>query len=418
MENVHTTMRNGRMRRKRDRVVMLPRGCARPHRRMWRRDDDDSTSSEATTGASSAAAPAATTPESEGAAATASSAVSSGSGDTAIAGDAVAAAKAAVVEYETRPTSIDFDVPIDAPIPTGKTLAFINCGSSACNLEGDIIKEAADLLGWTVNVMNTDGTPAQIQNAWEQVIREKPDGVLYTAVPREQIDRYLKEAEANDIGVAACCITDEVGDGIDYIIGTAEQGAQLGPVYASWVVAESNGDADTLFLTLPDFPILTVLEESYQASLAEQCPDCGFDKLDIPLADLGKTAPDLIVSHLRSNPEVKYLVASVDAIVLGLPAALAAAGLDDIKIIGEGPNTTNLQYLESGEQDATIAFPYYEEMYGMVDAMARKFSGVPIEPAFDPPIWLLTKDNVPTTTELFPLVVDVKDQFAALWGVS
>jgi ribose transport system substrate-binding protein len=111
-------------------------------------------------------------------------------------------------------------------------------------------------------------------------------------------------------------------------------------------------------------------------------------------------------------------VSSVDAIVLGLPAALKAAGLNDIKIIGEGPNTTNLQYLASGEQQASIAFPYYEEMYAMVDALARKFSGVPIEPAFDPPIWLLTKDNVPSTTELFPLVVDVKDQFAKLWGVS
>ena len=279
--------------------------------------------------------------------------------------------------------------PVGKPIPTGKKLAFINCGSSACNLEGDIIKQAADQLGWSVDVLNTDGTPAQIQNAWEQVIREKPDGVLYTAVPREQIDRYLKQAAENNIGVAACCLTDQEGDGIDYIIGKSEQGAQLGPVYASWVVADSEGKADTLFLTLPDFPILKVLEDSYKASLAEQCPDCGFDKLDIPLADLGKTAPDLIVSYLRSHPNVKYLVSSVDAIVLGLPAALKAAGLDDIKIIGEGPNTTNLQYLASGDQDATIAFPYYEEMYAMVDAMARKFSGVPIEPAFDPPIWLL-----------------------------
>jgi len=333
-----------------------------------------------------------------------------------VSGDPVAAAKAAVAKYETRPTSINFDVPIGKPIPTGKKIDFINCGSSACNLEGDIIKQAADLLGWTLQVLNTDGTPAQVQNAWEQVIREKPDGVLYTAVPRAQIDRYLKDAASNNIGVAACCLTDQEGDGIDYIIGKAEQGAQLGPVYASWVVADSEGKADSLFLTLPDFPILTVLEDSYKASLGEQCPDCGYDKLDIPLADLGKTAPDLIVSYLRSHPNVKYLVSSVDAIILGLPAALKAAGLDDIKIIGEGPNTTNLQYLASGEQDATIAFPYYEEMYAMVDALARKFSGAPIEPAFDPPIWLLTKDNVPSTTELFPLVVDVKDQFAKLWG--
>ena len=267
-----------------------------------------------------------------------------------------------------------------------------------------------------MQVLNTDGSPQQVQNAWEQVGREKPDGVLYTAVPRSQIGKYLTNAAKDGIAVAACCLTDEVGDGIDYIIGTAEQAGKLGPVYASWVIADSDGEANTVFLTLPDFPILKTLEDSYKASLAEQCSTCGYDKIDIPLADLGKNAPDLIVSFLRSHPDTKYIVASVDAIVLGLPAALKAAGLDDIKIIGEGPNTTNLQYLASGDQAASIAFPYYEEMYAMVDALARKFAGVPIEAPFDPPIWLLTKDNVPSTTDLFPLVLDTKEQFAKLWG--
>jgi ribose transport system substrate-binding protein len=329
---------------------------------------------------------------------------------------AVAQAKAAVAKYQQRPTTINFNVPVGKPIPTGKKIDFINCGSSACNLEGNIIKQAADVLGWTLKVLNTDGTPQQVQNAWQQVGREKPDGVLYTAVPRAEIEQYLKNAAQQGIGVAACCLTDQEGDGIDYIIGKASQGAQLGPAYASWVVADSNAKAKTIFLTLPDFPILTTVENAYHASLTKMCPTCGYDKLDIPLADLGKNAPDLIISYLRSHPDTKYVVASVDAIVLGLPAALKAAGLNDIKLIGEGPNTTNLQYIASGQQAASVAFPYYEEMYAMVDALARKFAGVPIVEAFDPPVWLLTKDNVPSTTELFPLVLTTKDQFAKLWG--
>ena len=57
-----------------------------------------------------------------------------------------------------------------------------------------MIKQATDLLGWNLKVLSTDGSPQQVQNAWEQIVREKPDGVIYTATPRSQIDQYITQA--------------------------------------------------------------------------------------------------------------------------------------------------------------------------------------------------------------------------------
>lgn len=351
---------------------------------------------------------------------TASTASATGAASASAAGgDAIAQAKTDLAKYETRPTSVELATPIDKPIPGGKTLYFIACGSDACNFEGDIIKQATDLLGWNLKVLNTNGTPQQQQSAWEQAIREKPFGVLYTATPRATIDKYLKQAKDAGIGVASCCVTDPVADGIDYNISTVAQTQRAGAVYGAWAVATAADlKAKFVVVTVPDFPILVTLKDSILGDLHTRCPDCSADNLDVPLTALGKNAPDLIVSYLRAHPDVKQMLLTVDALALGLPAAMKAAGLDDVAIFGEGPGTTNLQYLANGDEAASMAFPYYEDMFGMVDAMARKAAGVAIIPAFDPPLWILTKDNLPSSTELFALVPGIKDQFAKLWGKS
>ena len=41
-----------------------------------------------------------------------------------------------------------------------------------------------------------------------------------------------------------------------------------------------------------------------------------------------------------------------------------------------------------------------------------------IIPSVTPPQWLLTPDNAPDTSKIFPIVPDVVQQFETLWGVS
>src|SRR5882762_3131466 len=88
------------------------------------------------------------------------------------AGGDASKAVALLAQYTTRPTTFSLTVPVGKPIPTGKTIAYINCGNTICASQGPILETAAKVLGWTVNTINTDGTPAQIQNAWAQVLRQ------------------------------------------------------------------------------------------------------------------------------------------------------------------------------------------------------------------------------------------------------
>jgi ABC-type sugar transport system substrate-binding protein len=329
-----------------------------------------------------------------------------------------AKAKSLVDSATARPTKIGLTTPVGKPIPTGKKLYFVSCGVEVCELEFNVIKKATDILGWSATKLSTDGSPQQIQNAWDQIVREKPDAVLYTATPRSQIEAQMVAATANGTAIAGCCITDPLSKEIIYAISTPEQTGNLGPVIAGWVVNDSaTAKPGVLYLNLPDFPILSSLETEFTKTFKELCATCKSGKIDFGLADLAK-AGDQVVSYLRANTDTKYVVLSTDSAFAGLNATLKAAGLNDIRIFGEGPSPANIKEIQTGEQAGTMAFGAYELLFGMVDAVARKITGVEVLKAFDPPNWILTKSNIPAegATDLFPLIPDIQDQFKKLWG--
>lgn len=330
------------------------------------------------------------------------------------------AARDMVAEFSKQPTTIPNDEPIDQPIPTGKNITFLSCGTSTCNLEADIIKEATDALGWNLTSIANDGTPEQIKAGWQQILREKPDGVIYTATPVAAFKSELDEASAMGIEVVACCTTDPAdGEKLDFVIGTPEQSERPGTLMANYIIDQSDGEGQAVFVNLSAFEIIQSIKKGFDTAMADNCPACSSEELDIPITALGKDVPDRIVSYLRANPDVKYVALSVDgALGAGLPAAIKAAGLQDVTVVGEGPDETTLQYISSGQQNATVTFPYYEEMFSLVDALARRFAGVPDEETIEVPDWLVTADTLPTDTEIFPVVADVREQYFALWGVS
>jgi ABC-type sugar transport system substrate-binding protein len=342
------------------------------------------------------------------------------SGDTSVNQEGLEEARALVEEFSQQPTEIPNDEPIDKEIPAGKRVTFLSCGTSTCNLEAEIIKQATDALGWELTSIANDGTPEQVKAGWAQILRDKPDGVIYPATPLAGFKSELEQAAAAGIEVVACCTLDPAdGEQLDFVIGTPAQSERPGALMAAYIIDESEGEGNAVFVNLSAFEILQSVKKGFDDTMAQMCPSCGNEELDIPITALGKDVPDRIVSYLRANPDTKYVGLSVDgALGAGLPAALKAAGLNDITIIGEGPDETTLQYISSGQQDATVTFPYYEEMFSLVDALARRFAGVPLEEDVVVPDWLVTADTLPTDTEIFPVVEDVREQYLELWGVN
>jgi ribose transport system substrate-binding protein len=350
---------------------------------------------------------------------------SSGSGSTSaastgkgVSSSTISKAQAVMAQATKRPTAITVTKPIGKPIPSGKKLAFISCGTSQCSLQGKIIAEAASHLGWTSKTIATDGSPTQIQSAFTSALRTGVDAVILNASTKEAIAKQLAQAKAKGVAYVGCCSTDSVGGGYLYNTSTPAQNAKIGKYLAAPVVADSKGKANTLYVDIPAFTILGALGQSFQQAYKAYCPSCGYAKIDVSLPQLAN-APNTIVSYLRSHPNVNYVALSVtDALGTGLPAALKAAGLTKVKIVGQGGDPTAFQEVSQGQVLALVPFDYYDVDYQMVDALARHFAGVPIEQTA-PPLWLLTKSSLPSDfTKLFPSVESYQSQFLKLWGKS
>jgi ribose transport system substrate-binding protein len=310
---------------------------------------------------------------------------------------------------------------ISAAIPKGKTVYFIPCGPNPeCQQEGQLVKQAASLMGWTTVIVPNDGSPQQSKAAFAQVVRAKPAGVLYTAIPLSTFQSFVPQLKANGTVVSACCVTDPTGTGIDYNIDGPAQSALVGGLLAAFVASDSQcKNNESVYVNIPDFAILGSGLSAYKASMQQYCPGSTVNELDIALADLSNSNTT-IVSYVRSHPSVKYVLASTDGLTIGLPGALAAAGLShNVKLVGQGATPTNLQYLHSGQQVADVAFPYYEIMYSMLGAVAQKEAGQPITASTAPPQWLLTPKNAPTSTAaVFPVVPNYEQQYKTLWGMG
>ena len=329
----------------------------------------------------------------------------------------LAQAQALVNQGVKRPASVGLSKPVGKAIPAGKKLFFISCGVEACNTQGDIIKQGAADLGWTSTTIATDGSPEQLQGAFQTALRKGADAVILNAADRATLSKQIEEAKNKGVPFVTCCSTDQTGNGILYNTSTAEQNATIGKYMAAQVVADSKGKADTLYANISAFRILASLGTSFKQSYKQFCPDCGYASIDIPLTALGKDAPNRIVSYLRSHPSVDYVVLSVsDALGAGLPAALQAAGLGGkVKIIGQGAGTQIQQYIDGGQQLAAVPFDYYGVDYLMLDALARHFAGVKI-PETAPPLWVVNGDNLPSSSKIFPVVPTYRSQFLKLWG--
>jgi ribose transport system substrate-binding protein len=351
---------------------------------------------------------------------TASSSSGSASASGLSAADQAGLAKAAAIVAGTvqQPTTITDTVKVTKPIPSGMTIDFIPCGSPECTLEGNIVKQAAASVGWKTVILSNDGSPQGDKAAFAQAVRNKAGAVLYTAIPASTFASELPALKANGTFLSACCVTDAVGPttGIGYLIDGPAQVGPVGGTQAAWVAANSKDTADSVFVNIPAFAILASQATYYKSGMAAYCPTCKTDEIDIALANLS-SAPATIVSYLRAHPSVNYVVASTDAITLGLPAALKAAELTNVKIVGQGATPTNIQYLHSGQQAADVAFPYYEVMYAMVNAAIQDKAGMPVAASVAPPKWLLIPANAPTTTsQVFPVVTGYQSQYEALWG--
>jgi ribose transport system substrate-binding protein len=325
------------------------------------------------------------------------------------------------------PSEMTVTEPLPAP-PEPKTVAFVNCPVPACQVNEPHLQEALDALGWELTVITYDA--AAPGSAFQQAIDAGVDYIATSGLPLAAIEEQVAEAQAAGIPIFEVYSTDTPGGEENNLfsqIGGASSVRVASDVLADWVIADSDGSANVVFVTIRDFPILVEEEDAVTAAFADQCEGCTVETLPVTIADLGAGAvPQQVASYVQSNPDVDYVWFSFSNASTGVSDALDGAGLlEGRNLVGMQHETPQLQEIVDGTNAAWTAVPYQYGMWLLADQMARHATGVwssDLEAtASVVPTWVVDSPEVAESllpTEGWPGPDGFKDSFRELWGVS
>jgi ribose transport system substrate-binding protein len=328
---------------------------------------------------------------------------------------------AEVTELEKRPTSIGITEPIKGEIPSGKTIAFLECFSPDCTLIGESVKTAAEKVGWKTEVINSGSTPEEVKNAWIEALRRKPDAIVQTGGPEKAFYaeelKEANEAEIPVIGIAEAGPSSQllasIGNGAESISRISENNAKF--------IGSKITSGNVVFVNLTGIAGLEAQKMAMEKTLPKTCPECSLEVLEVPPTSLGKDLPQRVASYLQAHPDTSYVYLGVIDMAIGLESALKGTGVEPVPTVTGTNDEAGLEALAKGEAGLEVTGVYadVESGWRAIDALIRNYTGQPIAEDEDStmPQWLLTSENVPSENPV-AMVPDFVEQFTSLWGVK
>lgn len=374
-----------------------------------------------------------TTPsESSPAETSASDSTPASTGDGELAGLALAQAR---LDEFTKPLS-ELGLTEPVAVPDGLKVAYVQCSVPVCESIRLGIVEAVDAIGGTLEIFPTQDTADTVQAAFQAAVQSEPGIVLTSGNPREWFEDSLAELNDKNIPVVGWSIPEPyITDGFAANLITGDDYYFNGVLMADYVTAKTDGKANVLYLNIPQFPVLGIEGEGFEAEMAEVCPDCKVTSLEFTVDQLiAGEHISAAISEFQKNPDINFLVTGFGDMLLGMPDALA--GIDvDVPAISQAGTPANYQLIADGSlQVADVALPTGLLGWRAIDAGLRALAGQdpgsfdhrPLtEIAGHPdiniagvPLAILGADQIADPTAAWSGVDGYQDQFKVLWGVG
>ena len=341
-----------------------------------------------------------------------------------------AAAEAAIADFLTEPSGIAPTTALPSKAPK-KKIAWMECDVPTCtNYLTPGFKDATAAIGWDLQIIPSKS--ADPTAAMQQALDGGADYIAITGSPAATYTSLAAAAKAKGVPILSCYATDEptVDSNILTQCGDTSFVTKTGPLMADYAIADSKGDANVLFVTINDFPVLKAESDAFKAELTKNCATCSFTELNVSLDDLiGGKVPAAIASQLQANSKLNYLMYAFGDLPGGVTAALQGAGLDkQVTQIGQDFSDADLPEISAGTHKAWSADPKGYAAWLMVDAAARLATGtspadlVKLERPFAPlPTWIVadakSADAIHATGgDWNP--PDMSTEFKKLWLIS
>lgn len=336
---------------------------------------------------------------------------------------AEAAAAQKVVEQGTQPVdSITVKDKLSAVPAKGKTLIYMQCETASCGRFGQGMKDATKVIGWNLKVINfkvsdpgslVTGMKAALQfkDAVAVAVPGLPEAVWSGAVPAYQ---------AAGMKIIPFSVGDvKTSETIPVNVSSSGNFADSGALVANWFIADSKAGGNAVAVDWKEFDVVHAFANGFVDEVEKKCSSCKVTRIEMSSAQLANhSVVAAIVSAVRRDPATKYVMTPNADLTHGLQNALKGAGLSDVRVMGGGTSSEDLQNMSSGVKGAWALHPLAYIGWQVVDAAIRIDQNMQI-PDSDGglPLGLITKDNVAKDpVDSLEQPADFADQFKALWN--
>jgi len=324
----------------------------------------------------------------------------------------------------------------------GKTVWWVSCGEAyvGCQIPSRGFKEAAQLMGWNVQVKdgaaNADTASAIIRSA----IGAKVDAVIVDAFDCPSIKGALEAAKAAKLPVgeiiSADCDDPSFGAGgqplfafTPKVLGNTSPlayWAQWSQARAKYVAAKVGSDAQVVLLGEASYANQIAQNQAFAQQFKTSCSGCTLKSAPWTFAQVPSPATQNWQTAIASNPKAKAIAFSVDsAMGLGLLTAIKGSGRsgDQGLIIGGGEGLPdNIALVREGKyQTFATAMSYDWFAWSAADDLNRLLAGE--NPSTFPEQgggWQIvdTNHNLPQKGNVWNPPIDYRAAYTKLWTAS
>ncbi|HSW05997.1 substrate-binding domain-containing protein [Aquabacterium sp.] len=348
-------------------------------------------------------------------------------GSIAAADDFLAAAKQKVASA-TQPKS-QWDGPTTGPkAVAGKTLVFVAADMKNGGILGVSkgVEEGGKAIGWTVRVIDGQGSVSGRTAALNQALALKPAGIVVGGFDTTEQKVAFENATKSGIPLVGWHSGEKPGPNAaaGLFANVTTTADDVSEAAALWAVADSGGKAGVVIFTDSQYAIAVYKAKAMEAVI-KKCGGCTvLSYEDSPIAESSTRMPQLTTSLLqRFGDKWTHSLAINDLYFDFMGSSLQAAGkkgdgAPKAVSAGDGSEAAYQRIRSKRHQAGTVPEPLNMQGWQIVDEMNRAFAKQPWS-GYVPKVHLVTVANVGQDggpKNLFDPDNGYRERYKALWG--
>lgn len=256
-------------------------------------------------------------------------------------------------------------------------------------------QKAADAAGTKLVIFNANNVPSAQNDAMENYITQKVDGIILVAIDVNGVKPAITAAKAAGIPVIAIDAQIPDGDNVAFVgVDNTKAGEDIGKFYADYVKANMSGTAKIGVIGALNSFIQNQRLDGFKKAVADSGQKITFlDTVDGQnVQDVALTAAENLMT---ANPDMSTLYATGEPALVGAVSAVTSQGrTGDVKVFGWDLTKQAVEGIDAGWVTAVVQQDPAGEGKAAVEALTTLKKGGKVEPIINVPVTIVTKENV------------------------